>query len=75
MAASQKPQNMTKSYGAARYDVLGAITSILLIWVLLVWLVIEAIKRIITPSEIDALFMLYTSIFGLAANLSSLLIL
>lgn len=58
-----------------RADVLGALASILLIWILIIWLDYEAIVRMINPEPIDAAFMLYTSIFGLAANLTSLLIL
>ena len=45
--------------------------SILLIWGLTIWLVTEAIERIITQDfEIDGPVMLGTSIFGLACNLA-----
>lgn len=58
-----------------RADVLGALASIILIWALLVWLDIEAVYRIIEPEPVDSVIMLVTSIFGLVANLASLLIL
>lgn len=71
---AQREGSYKFTYGMHRADVLGALASILLIWILIIWLDYEAIVRIINPEPIDAVFMLYTSIFGLAANLTSLLI-
>ena len=44
--------------------------SVVLIWGLTIWLVVEAIKRLQDRSfVIDGDFMLYTAIFGLISNL------
>ena len=37
------------SYGWSRAEIIGALTSVILIWGLTAWLVYEAILRIITP--------------------------
>lgn len=72
---SRKQGSLKYTYGMHRADVLGALASMFLIWGLLIWLDIEAIYRIIYPEEVDSVIMLITSIFGLVANLASLLIL
>jgi zinc transporter 2 len=43
---STKKGNMDYTYGYHRADVVGAVGSILIIWILLVWLCYEAIWRI-----------------------------
>lgn len=57
------------SYGFARAEILGALASIILIWGLLIWLIIEAAKRIIIENSIDGEIMLITACIGLACNL------
>ena len=42
----------------------------MIIWGLLVWLLIEAVKRLITPEEIDGKVMLITACFGLCCNIT-----
>jgi zinc transporter 2 len=46
----RKPSNNFLSYGFHRAEILGALASILIIWGLIVWLVVEAVKRIIDTS-------------------------
>lgn len=64
-----KPANFSMSFGYHRAEILGAMTSILLIWGLLVWLFTEAIKRIITPEPVDGEVMLITACVGLIFNI------
>ena len=64
-----RPANFELTYGYHRAEVVGALASILIIWVLTVWLVTEAIQRLLVPSEIDAFLMLSISILGLVFNL------
>ena len=64
-----RPANFELTYGYHRAEVVGALASILIIWVLTVWLVKEAIERLIRPSEINALIMLCISVCGLIFNL------
>lgn len=56
------------SYGYYRAEVLGALLSIALIWGLTIWLVYEAIARLIKPQYVDGLIMLITACGGLAGN-------
>lgn len=49
--------------------------SVAIIWGLLVWLLIEAVHRLINPTEINGEIMLITAIFGLGCNIMNLVIL
>ena len=64
-----RPANFELTYGYHRAEVVGALASILIIWVLTVWLVKEAIERLIQPTEINAMIMLCISILGLVFTL------
>jgi solute carrier family 30 (zinc transporter), member 2 len=58
------------SFGWYRAEVIGALTSVLLIWVVTGVLVYMAIQRVIYKAfEIDATVMLITSAVGVAVNL------
>jgi zinc transporter 2 len=63
------------SYGYHRAEVLGALASILLIWGLLIWLVIEAADRLVHEEDIDGTVMLITAVIGLACNLVNIFVL
>jgi len=66
---ANRPANTILTYGYGRYEVVGALTSIIIIWVLTAWLVVEAIGRFIHPGEIMGLVMMIISICGLIFNL------
>jgi zinc transporter 2 len=72
---SKRPANHFLSYGYHRSEILGALASIMLIWGLIIWLFVEAIKRIVDTSliDIDGEVMLITSSVGLGCNFLSLL--
>ena len=72
---TRKPQTLKYSYGYQRADVIGALASIAIIWGLLIWLLIEAVHRLINPVDIDGEVMLITAIFGLGCNIANLVIL
>ena len=72
---TQKPATLKNTYGYHRADVIGALGSIFIIWGLLVWLLIEAVKRLHNPTEVDGKFMLITACFGLGCNIANLVIL
>jgi len=63
------------SFGYHRAEILGAMTSILLIWGLLLYLFIEAIERIIHPHPIDGEIMLITAAVGLVCNVINIFLL
>ena len=72
---TKKPASLKNSYGYHRADVIGALGSIIIIWGLLIWLLTEAVKRIINPGDVDGGIMLITAIFGLGCNILNLVIL
>ena len=69
---SQNKSSMKKSMGYHRAEILGAMLAIVLIWGLLVWLLIEAYKRVLDPPDVDAKIMLITAILGFISNLINL---
>jgi len=74
---TKKSATLKYSYGYYRADVLGALASILIIWVLLVWLLIEAVNRLRNPDliDVDGEIMLITASIGLGCNVLNLVIL
>ena len=54
---------------------IGSVISIVIIWILAIFLVIEAIGRFYVPVDLDAHVMLATSAFGIVANLVMLFVL
>nr|KYP38826.1 Metal tolerance protein A2 [Cajanus cajan] len=65
-----------QSYGFFRIEILGALVSIQLIWLLAGILVYEAIDRIIAgPKNVDGFLMFLVSAFGLAVNIIMALLL
>jgi len=64
-----RPANFELTYGYHRAEVVGALASILIIWVLTVWLVKEAIERLIVPTEINGGIMICISVCGLMFNI------
>jgi zinc transporter 2 len=47
----------------------GAFASIALIWFLTIWLIYEAIERVIHPEEVNGVIMVITASFGLLINI------
>jgi zinc transporter 2 len=72
---AQKPATKALSFGYHRAEVLGTLVSIILIWALTVWLVVEATARVWHPVEIVGNIMLITAVAGLFFNLIQMKIL
>ena len=74
---SKKSPSHKSSYGYHRAEVLGALGSIIIIWLMVAWLFYEATNRILyeLDNKIDAPVMLITSFISLVCNLFSLSIL
>eukprot|EP00835_Amoeboradix_gromovi_P005574 NODE_537_length_7002_cov_0.281762.p2 type:complete len:357 gc:universal NODE_537_length_7002_cov_0.281762:1111-2181(+) len=66
---SKRKNNDVHTYGYVRAEIIGAIASILLIYLLTGILISEAVNRINNPEHIDAPIMMLTSGFGLLANI------
>ena len=69
--ASRRPADARHTYGAARYQTLAAYTNGLMLLALTVWVVAEAVQRLITPPAIDGKLMLIIALIGGAANLAA----
>ncbi|KAJ3417091.1 Metal tolerance protein 1 [Chytridiales sp. JEL 0842] len=66
----RRPATKRHSFGYARIEILGAVLSTLLIWVLTAYLVWEAIERVQNPTEIDAPVMFGTALLGVFVNIA-----
>ncbi|MCQ2819884.1 MAG: cation diffusion facilitator family transporter [archaeon] len=64
-----KPANGGYTYGYHRAEVIGAMCSILIIWLLTIWLITEAIQRILHPHEIKGKLMILIASLGLIFNI------
>ena len=64
----RSPTN-TLTFGFYRAETVGALTSVILIWALTIWLLYEAVMRIITPPDVMGNLMLIIAVLGLFANL------
>ncbi len=64
-----RPANNKLTYGYHRAEVIGALSSILIIWVLTVWLISQAIYRLFNPHPIQAIYMMGIATLGLIFNL------
>ncbi len=66
---AKRKSNLVHTYGFERCEIIGALVSILLIYLLTGILISEAVGRIYNPEPIDAPIMMITSGFGLLANI------
>jgi zinc transporter 2 len=65
------PNNLN-TFGYGRAEILGAMTSVVFIWALVIWLLVEATHRIVYPEEIDGKIMLITACVGFICNVINL---
>ncbi len=66
---ARQPATHTKTYGFYRTEILAAFLNGLTLWLVVVWIVTEAVHRLIRPPVVQAPMMLMTAIIGLVANL------
>jgi len=57
------------TFGYNRVEVLGALLSVFIIWILAAFLCIEAVDRLINPVPVDGLVMLIVAVIGLICNI------
>lgn len=72
LSTKKAPKEYT--YGYIRAEIIGALCSVLIIWIMSIWIAIESITRLIRILKhqhvhIDPTFMLLTSILGLFINI------
>ncbi len=66
---AHRPSTPKMSYGYHRAEVLGALASAFSLWVLCGVLIYEAIKRLISPPEVEGPIVFIIATIGLVANL------
>ena len=66
---SAQPASSVMTFGYHRAEVIGAVCSVILIWGLTIWLVYEAVLRVILTPEVNGLIMIITAAIGLAFNI------
>jgi len=67
---SQKKANSNYSFGYHRAQIIGALTSVIIIWFLTIWLIVEAYDRVVTGNiEILGGMMFVVAVIGLICNL------
>jgi cobalt-zinc-cadmium efflux system protein len=72
---ARKPVTRTMSFGYHRAEILGALASGLLIWLIVGVLIYEAITRLRSPPEVKGPIVFVVATIGLAANLLSMWVL
>lgn len=72
---SSKPADVRRTYGYYRLEILAALVNGVALLLLAGWIGWEAVQRLQTPREIDALGTLGVASVGLVANIGGLLIL
>ena len=65
----QRPASGVMTFGYHRAEIIGALCSVILIWGLTIWLVYEAVLRIMYPGVINGLIMMITASIGLGFNI------
>ncbi len=72
---SRKPADSKRSFGYDRFQVLAAFVNGMTLLFIAIWIVSEAVVRLLTPVEVQATPMLVIAIIGLVINLIAFLVL
>lgn len=66
---ARRPPSKQKSYGYARAEVLGAFTNALLMLGVVVWIIVEAVARLLQPTPVSGGVVVAVATAGLLVNL------
>ncbi len=66
---AERPADQTRSFGWARFKVLAAFVNGLTLLVLAVWIIFEAIQRLMAPEPVMGHLLLGVAVLGLVVNL------
>ena len=72
---SKRPASGSLTWGSHRYELVGAVLSVFLVWLLTALLLVEAVDRILYPEEVDGKIMFITALLGFLVNLAMMKIL
>jgi cobalt-zinc-cadmium efflux system protein len=70
MWIASRPASITRTFGFQRVEVLAALLNALSLWLITVWIFIEAYWRMVEPPEVQGLLMLAVGLGGLMINLT-----
>jgi cobalt-zinc-cadmium efflux system protein len=65
---AQRPPSQRASYGYARAEVLAAFINALAMLALIVWIAVEAVRRLLTPAPVSGMVVMVVAGGGLAVN-------
>lgn len=72
---ARRPADARRTFGFRRFSVLAAFVNGVALIVVSLWIVVEAVRRLMDPAPVDAVPMLWVAAGGLLANVVSFLIL
>ena len=72
---SERPADARRTYGYHRFQILAAFVNGLALLVIVAWIFVEAVERLLAPSEVAGTLMLYVAAAGLVVNIAAFLIL
>jgi len=72
---ARRPADPARSYGYQRLEVLAAFVNGLALLALVLWIVVEAVRRLVAPVEVASGMMLVIASLGLVVNLASFAVL
>ncbi|WP_099823715.1 cation diffusion facilitator family transporter [Oceaniglobus indicus] len=75
MRLARRPASWTFTYGFDRFSVLAALVNGLSLFAIAVWIVIEALRRLMDPPEVMGGVMLWVALAGLVVNIVAFVIL
>ncbi len=69
LSISKKKATKTMPWGYDRIEVIGAIGSVIFIWMALIYLIIESVQRYMYPSKVEGRTFFWIAVLGLFFNL------
>ncbi|WP_410499500.1 cation diffusion facilitator family transporter [Chitinibacter sp. S2-10] len=67
----QRPANAAQSYGYARAELIGALINSLAMMALVVWIIVEAVQRLLHPQPVNGMGVMVIAVIGLLVNVIS----
>lgn len=68
VGVARRPASHTWSYGFGKADALGGLISALLLFGSIVWITVEAIRRLVTPEPVDGAGVVVIGLIAIAVN-------
>jgi len=75
LKVAQKSKSEALSYGWHRAEIIGTLISVCTMWIMTVWLIVEATHRFTQENQVEGLTMLIVAIISLGFNLVQIWIL